>query len=586
LPEYKNPQHEPGTERRLLLVFALTFLVIVLAQPLLKKFGPQPTVETEKKTTTTTAPPPQPPSPSPTSSSPAPANKKRSPAGTVTRQASSEAETVIENDLYRITFTNRGAQVKSWVLKKFDDDKRQPLDLVNHPASARYGQPLSLWAYDEALRNKLNSALYVSTKSGKQTAPTEISFEYSDADLSVTKKFTFDHSYVVHIETAVRYKDADVAAFPVWPSGLGDETSPGSYANLQIEHQSADKVTRLPAKKVVSGATLTGPFDWAGVVDSYFAAVFIPDKPADAALISLRNFLDVPKNPENPNPQDTVKVEVLGAGVGNLRGPTTQRLFVGPKSLEVLESVQVAGVADHPDLRQLVDFGFFGIIARPLFLWLKWTYRGVHNWGWAIVFQTLIINVALLPLRISQMKSMLKMQRVAPVIKSVQEKYKKYSLRDPRKQQMQQEIAAIYKEHGVNPIGGCLPLLIQMPFLFAYYSMLRSALDLRHANWLWIHDLASPDPLYLLPIGIVVTMFLTQRMTPQAGMDPTQQKMMNFMMPIMLGIISWNLAAGLCLYWAEGNIIAIVQQAIMNRTKLGREMREMMEKRARKNSKK
>ncbi len=504
----------------------------------------------------------------------------------VVRQASSEEETVIENDLYRITFTNRGAQVKSWVLKKFDDDKHQQLDLVNHAAAARHGQPLSLWAYDEALRNKLNSALYVSTKSGNQTAPTEISFEYSDGDLSVTKKFSFDHSYVVHIETAVRYKDADVAAFPVWPSGLGDETSPGSYANLQIEHQSGDKVTRLPAKKIVSGATLTGPFDWAGVADSYFAAVFMPDNPADAALISLRNFLDVPKDAQKPNPQDTVKVEVLGAGVGSLRGPSAERLFVGPKSLEVLESVQVAGVADHHDLRQLVDFGFFGIIARPLFLWLKWTYRWIHNWGWAIVIQTLIINVALLPLRISQMKSMLKMQKVAPVIKSVQEKYKKYSLRDPRKQQMQQEIAAIYKEHGVNPVGGCLPLLIQMPFLFAYYSMLRSALDLRHANWLWIRDLASPDPLYLLPIGIVVTMFLTQRMTPQAGMDPTQQKMMNFMMPVMLGIISWNLAAGLCLYWAEGNIIAIVQQAIMNRTKLGREMREMMEKRARKNSKK
>jgi len=151
---------------------------------------------------------------------------------------------------------------------------------------------------------------------------------------------------------------------------------------------------------------------------------------------------------------------------------------------------------------------------------------------------------------------------------------------------MQQEIAAIYKEHGVNPVGGCLPLIIQMPFLFAYYSMLRSALDLRHAHWLWIRDLAAPDPWHLLPIGIIVTMFLTQRMTPQAGMDPTQQKMMNFMMPVMLGIISWNLAAGLCLYWAEGNIIAIVQQAIMNRTALGREMREMMEKRARKNSKK
>jgi YidC/Oxa1 family membrane protein insertase len=585
LPEYKNPQQEPGSERRLLLVFALTFVVIVLFQPLLKKFGPQAPVETEKKSTTTTAPLPQ--APGTQQANPAPTDTKRAAAAPVSiRQATSESETVIENDLYRITFTNRGGQVKSWILKKFDDDQGKPLELVNLAAAPRYGFPLSLWSYDEGLRNKLNSALYVSSKSGTLSAPAEINFEYADADLTVVKKFSFDHSYVVHIETSVRSKGADVAALPIWPSGLGDEMSPGSYANVQVEHQSGDKVTRLPVKKIVSGATVTGPFDWAGIADSYFAAVFLPDSPADASMVTLRNFLDLPKDPQKPNPQETTKVEVLGAGVGNLHGSTVERLFVGPKSLDALESVRVAGIPDHPDLRQIVDFGFFGIIARPLFLWLKWTYKYIGNWGWAIVVQTLIINVALLPLRISQMKSMLKMQKVAPVIKSIQEKYKKYSLRDPRKQQMQQEISAVYKEHGVNPVGGCLPLVIQMPFLFAYYSMLRSALDLRHAPWLWIRDLSSADPLHLLPIGIIVTMFLTQRMTPQAGMDPTQQKMMNFMMPVMLGIISWNLAAGLCLYWSEGNIIAIVQQAVMNRTSLGREMREMMEKRARKNNKK
>jgi YidC/Oxa1 family membrane protein insertase len=569
----------------MLLVFALTFLVIVLFQPLLKKFGPQAPVETEKKSTTTTAPLPQ--APVTQQANPAPTNAKRAAATPVSiRQATSESETVIENDLYRITFTNRGGQVKSWILKKFDDDQGKPLELVNLAAAPRYGFPLSLWSYDEGLRNKLNSALYVSSKSGTQSAPVEISFEYSDADLTVAKKFSFDHSYVVHIETSVRSNGADVAALPIWPSGLGDEMSPGSYANVQVEHQSGDKVTRVPVKKIVSGATVPGPFDWAGIADSYFAAVFLPDSPADASMVTLRNFLDLPKDPQKPNAQETTKVEVLGAGVGNLHGTTVERLFVGPKSLDALESVRVAGIPDHPDLRQIVDFGFFGIIARPLFLWLKWTYKYIGNWGWAIVVQTLIINVALLPLRISQMKSMLKMQKVAPVIKSIQEKYKKYSLRDPRKQQMQQEISAVYKEHGVNPVGGCLPLVIQMPFLFAYYSMLRSALDLRHAPWLWIRDLSSADPWHLLPVGIIVTMFLTQRMTPQAGMDPTQQKMMNFMMPVMLGIISWNLAAGLCLYWSEGNIIAIVQQAVMNRTSLGREMREMMEKRARKNNKK
>jgi YidC/Oxa1 family membrane protein insertase len=564
-------------ERRLLLVFALTFLVIVLFQPLLKKYGPQPPAE-----------PPKAQNPAALNPAPAAATPKVEPVSpsAVSRQASSEAETVIENGLYKITFTNRGAQVKSWILKKYDDDKGQPLELVNAAASAKFGLPLSLWAYDETLRNKLNSVLYVSSSPGTVTAPAEISFEYADQDVTVIKKFRFDHSYVVRVETSVHGKAGEVAAFPMWPAGLGDELSPASYANGSVEYQYNDKVERLAVKKVVGSNTLKGPFHWAGVLDRYFGAIFLPDDIQDSTMVTLRNSMEVPKDAEKPNPQETTKVEVLGAAVGNLRGPSVERIFVGPKSLQVLESVPVAGIPDHPDLRELVNFGFFGIIARPLFLWLKWTYTWIHNWGWAIVIQTLIINVALLPLRISQMKSMLKMQRVAPHVKSIQEKYKKYSMRDPRKQEMQQEISAVYKEHGVNPVGGCLPLIIQMPFLFAYYSMLGSALDLRHAPWLWVRDLSSPDPWHLLPIGIIITMFLTQRMTPQAGMDPAQQKMMAFMMPVMLGVISWNLAAGLCLYWSEGNIIAIIQQAIMNRTSLGREMREMMEKRARKSAKK
>ncbi|PYX93778.1 MAG: hypothetical protein DMG71_14150 [Acidobacteria bacterium] len=395
------------------------------------------------------------------------------------------------------------------------------------------------------------------------------------------------HTYVVKVETSVSYKGSEIPAFSMWPSGFGDETSPASYAAGRIEYQYNSKIERLAIKKISGGNTLPGPFNWAGVVNQYFAAVFIPDEPQNAAMVTLRNSLDVPKDAKNPNPNDTVKVELLGAAVGNTKGRSVGQMFVGPKSLPIVESVHVPTITGaEQDLRGLVNFGFFGIIARPLFLWLKWTYdHMVPNWGWAIVIQTLIINLALLPLRISQMKSMLKMQRVAPQIKSIQEKYKKYGMRDPRKQQMNVDISALYKKEGVNPAGGCLPLIIQMPFLFAYYSMLGAVLDLRHAHCIWIRDLSSPDPWHILPIAVIITMLFMQRMTPQAGMDPAQQKMMNLMMPVMLGVISWNLAAGLCLYWAEGNLIGIVQQAIMNRTELGREMREMMEKRARKKDK-
>jgi len=522
------------------------------------------------------------------------------PSNIVSKQASAETETVIENDLYRITFTNRGAQVKSWILKKFDNDAQNGLlDLVNPAAAQKYGYPLSLWTYDEALRNRLNSALYVASNDGHLSAPAQVTFEYADQDLVVRKTFRFDHTYVLNVETSVIYKGAALFAPPAWPSGFGDEVTPASYAAARIDyHNDASTertalvfpsfVSRLAIKNISGGGTLKGPFEWAGTGDQYFTAIFIPDDPSSAAMVTLRGSLEVPQkpgfNPVGSNAKDA-NVELLGAAVGSLHGPTSQRMFVGPKELAVLDAVPVPTIKnDNADLRGIVDFGWWGILARPLFLWLKWTFNHiVHNWGWAIVIQTFLISIALLPLRITQMKSMLKMQRIQPQIKSIQEKYKKYSLRDPRKAAMNEEVSAIYKKEGVNPAGGCLPTLIQFPFLIAYYRMLGVALELRHAHWLWITDLSAAD--WVLPILMVVSMVAMQRMTPQAGMDPAQQKMLTVMMPLMMGFIFFKLAAGLNLYYAESNLIGIAQQAVMNRTKLGREMREMMAKRARKKDK-
>ncbi len=362
---------------------------------------------------------------------------------------------------------------------------------MNHTASEKFGYPLSLWTYpgnlDDNLRNKINSALYVVTSTGS-SAPADITFDYSDGNLSVHKTFHFDHSYVVDAKTSVQVKGSNVTAFPMWPSGFGDQVSAPQYASSQIAFQYDGKVERLnnsswsvfPSIKVIAGNTVPGPFHWAGVSEQYFSAVFMPADPQNAALVTLRGQLEIPHNPSDPNDKRIDKMDVFGAAVGSLKGPTEERLYVGPKSLADLEAVSVPGISgsDH-DLRAVVDFGWLGLIARPLFLWLKWTYYHiVRNWGWAILLQTLIINVALLPLRLSQMKSMLKMQRVAPQIKAIQEKYKKYSLRDPRKAEMNTEISALYKKEGVNPAGGCLPLVIQMPFLFAYYRMLGVAIDL------------------------------------------------------------------------------------------------------------
>ncbi len=619
MADYQNPQQEPGSERKLLLVFILTFVVLIVSQTLLKKYMPQPPAAEPQNKPAQAQPAvaSSPAVPAPVAAPP--------PSTTVTKQASAETETVIENDLYKITFTNRGAQVKSWILKKFDNDAQNGLLELVHPAAAqKFGYPLALWTYDETLRNRINSALYVpseiravdplaesidkvtvSSAKGElagQTlkAPATITFEYADQDLVVRKSFRFDHTYVLKVETSVVYKGAETFAPPAWPAGFGDEVTPASYAAATVDYHNdastertgyiffPNDVSRLAVKAISGGNTIKGPFEWAGTGDQYFTAIFIPDDPATAAMVTLRNSLEIPQKPGfNPvgSNKDTANIDLLGAAVGNVHGPTTERMYVGPKELAVLDAVPVPTIKnDSPDLRGIVNFGWWGILSRPLFLWLKWTFNHVvHNWGWAIVIQTLIITVALLPLRITQMKSMLKMQRIQPQIKNIQEKYKKYSLRDPRKAAMNEEISALYKKEGVNPAGGCLPLLIQFPFLIAYYRMLGVALELRHAHWLWITDLSASD--WVLPLLMVVSMVVMQRMTPQAGMDPAQQKMMTVMMPLFMGFIFFKLAAGLNLYYTESNLISIAQQAVMNRTKLGREMREMMEKRARKKEK-
>jgi len=589
MAEYKSPQSEPGTEQRFVLVFLLMAAVIFGAQLYMKKYAPTPspapsTAHPNQPAQSAPAPPPA--APAAVAPTPGP-NKKRRAASTPTpvRQAQSESEIVIENDLYRITLTNRGAQAKSWILKKYSDDQGHPLDLVNQQASAKFGYPLSLWTYEESVRNKLNSVLYVASKTGASTAPTNLTFEYADSGLVVRKELQFDHSYVVHLHTSVFMNGSPVAAFPSWPSGFGDENSPYAYSQAQVEYQLNNDTEHLPAKKISNGNTLHGTYNWIGASDAFFGAVFIPDKIDDLYVVTQNNALDIPSDPSKPN--ETKPVDVLGVAVGH-PGESSARLFVGPKSLEALDSVPVPTiVGPDKDLHNVLNFGWWGAIARPLFAWpyigLRWFHQYTRNWGWAIVVQTFIITLLLLPLRIYQMKSALKMQKLQPQMKSIQEKYKKYSMRDPRKQDMQREIAELYKREKVNPVSGCLPLLVQMPFLIAYYKMLGTAIDLRQAHWLWIHDLSASD--WILPLIMAGSMFLMQRMTPQPGMDPTQQRMMNFMMPVMMGVFFFKLPAGLNLYYAESNLIMIAQQWIMNRTKLGREMREIAAKRARKKDK-
>jgi YidC/Oxa1 family membrane protein insertase len=585
LSDFQSPNQDPGAERRLLLTFALTFVVIFITQQFIAKRAKPSAPEQQAPVQTQAAPQQQ---SSPVNSQVTAGVPAVSPSAMSkgTKQADAESETVIENDLYRITFSNRGGLAKSWVLKKYDDDKHRPLELVNPVAAPKYGYPLSLFTYDEPLRTKLNEALYVRTETGSGINKT-LSFEYSDGNLSVVKKFSFSDSYEVHVETRVTQGGVPVSAYPTWRAGFGDETVPSSYAAGRIDYDYNDKVERIAYKKVSSGATINGPFHWAGTADQYFAAVFLPDDPDHVALVTLHEEIQIPKNLDKPDPKEHDTVPVLGAAVGTPNGTTSERVFVGPKALDVISKVRSydtrasAGVEPNgPSLEKLVDFGTFAFFAKPLFLWLRWTYEHwVSNFGWAILILTAIINVALLPLRITTIKSAMKMQKIQPQVTAINERYKKYKLTDPKQAEKNREIQDLYKREGVNPLGGCLPNLLQLPFLWAFYTMLGSAIELRHASWFWIHDLSSADPTHIISVLFIGSMFLMQRITPQAGVDPAQQKMMQFTMPILLGVFTWNLSAGLGLYWAAGNIIGIVQQLAFNKTSFGREMRAAIQKR-------
>ena len=570
-----------------MLAFFLVFVLIAVMQFFIKPPAKPPEQKQKTAQTQNQAPPA-----APTASavaSPAPAVKAAPGRArkTAVKEAATETESVLENDAYKITFTNRGGLVKSWILKKYKDDKGGPLDLVNASTAPVLGYPFSFFSYDKDLEKKLNSALYVVHGTGSQDEP--IVFEYSDGDISARKVFRPEgKSYIVSLETEVTRGGEPITAYPQWPGGVGDQANLGAYASTTIDWNENGSIERKAAtsgnfvtghKWVANGQTVNDPFYWAALVDKYFAVAFMPPSPQGTALVTLNNQVEIPKNPSNPNDTSKEKVSVLGAAFGSTTGLTRLRILAGPKAVDLLEGTQAQ--PGGPDLRGILDFGTFGFIAKPLFLWLKWTYEHwIPNWGWSIAFLTVVITMALLPLRMSSQKSALKMQKIQPQVKAITEKYKRYSITDPRRQEMQKEMSALYKKEGVNPIGGCFPMLLQMPFLFAFYAMLGSAIELRLAPWLWIKDLSAPDPTHILPIAIVVSMFVMQKSTPQAGMDPAQQKMLNFMGPLMIGGISWGVASGLCVYWAISNVLGYVQQIFLNRSELAQQVRKSQERRA------
>jgi YidC/Oxa1 family membrane protein insertase len=587
LAEIRNPNQPGGggQDSRTLLVFAIVFVLIFLG---LQYFSPkkktQPETPAEVASTSASKAPITPASamtPASTATAAGTASAKATADAVV---AAAETTTVVENELYRITFSNRGGQAVSWILKKYKDDAGKPLDLVNPKAAAKVGYPLSLWTYDANLRNQLVQALYVPSATGTLNAPATLTFTYSNNGLEVKKVFTFDSTYVLHVDVTATDHGSPVAALVAWPGGFGDQETLPDYAASQFDTMQGGKNENQAVKKIAGGATLPGPFEWAGVSDLYFAAIFLPDTPQQALLVSLHDSIDVPRHGKTDQMDPA---SIIGAAMGSNTGRTSMRLFAGPKVLDVLASVKATanGGQTGPSLEPVVDFGYSGIIAKPLFLALRWVHEHiVSNWGWAILVLTLVINLAMLPTRIQMMKSALKMQRIQPEMNAIKEKFKKYKATDPRRADMNKEMFDLQKREGVNMFGGCLPMLVQWPLLFAFYRMLLHTIELRQAPWLWLHNLAAPDPLHILPVFFIVTMFLVQYLTPSPGMDPAQQKMMAFTMPVFFGFMTWNLSSGLALYWAFGNVINVIQQAVMNRTGIGKQMRDIAAKRAAKRS--
>jgi len=205
---------------------------------------------------------------------------------------------------------------------------------------------------------------------------------------------------------------------------------------------------------------------------------------------------------------------------------------------------------------------------------------GIYNWGWAIIIVTTIFNLLMLPTRISMMKSSLKMARLQPKVEAIKQRYKNIKATDPKRAEMNNEMMALYKEEGVNMYGSCLPMLFQMPLFIAYYQVLRNAVELRQAQWFWLNDLSIADPHYILPGIIIVTMFVTQYITPSPGMDPAQRKMMAFMMPVMMGFFFANLASGLALYMSTSGVINLVIQLGVNQSGIGKEMHAIAARKA------
>ena len=438
--------------------------------------------------------------------------------------------------------SNRGAVMASLLLLQHTDEKKKPLELIRSlPPPAP--KPLSLeFENDADLTRRAAEALFAV----ERVSAREVRFSYADEKAAITKQIRVADGYLFDVKVSVTGPAFTLFAGSGLLNPTGEEQASRYVMPATAVAATGGGITHVRAEKIEKAAGW--PLDekgFAGLEDNYFLAVLLPRQPAIARVLA------VPLKDVAGKPAATVAAGVTGKNV------LEARAYYGPKDVEVLEGLKLG-------LERTVDFGWYGILARPLLWLLKRTYGVVGNWGVAILLVTLMIRILLFPLMHKSYASMKKMQKLAPKMNAIKDKYKKAKTDAAQRQKMNQELMALYQAEGYNPMSGCFPVLLQLPILVAFYNVLSRAIELRHAPFaLWIRDLSAVDHTYVLLILMIVTMYVQQAMTPSTA-DPAQKKI--FMaMPLLWGFFLKDMPSGLVLYWLFSNVLTILQQTLINR---------------------
>ena len=552
-------------ERRVLIAVFLSFLVLYAYQALLVPPPPPldlaapPAEDAALAASPATTPPATAPTAAPRADAPIPSvlvEVAPPVAATVTEAV---REIVVDIGVVEAVFSNQGARLTHWRLREYLNDAGEPLDLVPGRVAPNQPTPFTLRVDDAALTARLNDAVYRASgytggRIDARGAPATLVFEFEDsAGLMVRKTFTFEpDSYIVTFSASVTDGGRELTPAVVWGPGLSDAGAAGGggffsrYARPpEAIYFVDDGVERVAFDAIAEQPAYDGAFRFAGIDDHYFIAAALDTGPARL------EYSPVLMPAETGDPRQMVDATFIFTGA-----PDGVRFFFGPKQFNLLQSIDAEFV-------RAIYFGFFAWLVVPLLGALNWIHGFVGNYGWSIVCLTIVINLVIFPLRHKSVVSMRKMQALQPQLKAIQAHYKELKVTDPARQKMNTEIMNLYREKKVNPASGCVPMLLTMPVLFAFYSMLSAAIELRDAPFmLWIQDLSLPDPYYVTPLLMGVTMFWQQKITPSAA-DPTQQRIM-MLMPLMFVGFMVLAPSGLVIYWFVSNLWMIGQQYFTN----------------------